>query len=214
MARRAQRELRWTRARAELRARGEYDRDLGLLYRRGRGRGVGRRLARARGAKRLGVLWCARTGRTRGRLFLPLFKRLLVDQTCKSCQKSCVESLHYAKGYLSYVSSKWRYGRVWKIWWHQVRSDWNVQPKTKPMSIHVKRFWFEFKFYQSVPRVFWRSFVNWTMLIWSLQLSEHMWSLEEGWNRLCGTFLLCFRYVWSFWGFCGTFLGKTPYYFL
>jgi hypothetical protein len=42
------------------------------------------------------------------------------------------------------------------------------------MSIHVKWFWFEFKFFKGVPWVFWRPFVNWTMLFWSLQLSEHM----------------------------------------
>jgi hypothetical protein len=42
------------------------------------GTGVGMGLAwrGARGAERRGVLWRARTRRTRGHLFLPLFKRL------------------------------------------------------------------------------------------------------------------------------------------
>jgi hypothetical protein len=108
LARRAQRELLRTRAWAGLRAWGEHSRGLGLLYRHGRrrGHGVRRCLARAHGAERRGVLWRARTGRTRGRLLLPWFKRLLSKQTCKSCQKSRVKSLLCAKGYLSCVSSK------------------------------------------------------------------------------------------------------------
>jgi hypothetical protein len=53
--------------------------------------GVGMGLAwhGARGAERQGVLWRARTRRTRGRLFLPLFKRLQGSQTCESRQRSC-----------------------------------------------------------------------------------------------------------------------------
>jgi hypothetical protein len=43
----------------------------------------------ARGAEHRGVLWCARTRRTRGRLFLPLIKRLQGSQTCESRQGSC-----------------------------------------------------------------------------------------------------------------------------
>jgi hypothetical protein len=43
-------------------------------------------------------------GQTCGGLFLLLFKRLLVDQMCISCQQSCVLSLHCAKGSLSCVS--------------------------------------------------------------------------------------------------------------
>jgi hypothetical protein len=35
------------------------------------------------------VLWRARTRRTHGRLFLPLFKRLQGSQTCESHQGSC-----------------------------------------------------------------------------------------------------------------------------
>jgi hypothetical protein len=42
-----------------------------------------------RGAERWGVLSRARTRRTRGRLFLPLFKRLQGSQTCESRQGSC-----------------------------------------------------------------------------------------------------------------------------
>jgi hypothetical protein len=72
---------------------GAYGRGLGRLYRRGRGRerGHGFGLARhgARGVKRRGVLWRDRTRRTRGRLFLPLFKRLQRSQTCESCHESC-----------------------------------------------------------------------------------------------------------------------------
>ena len=41
------------------------------------------------GAERRGVLSRARTRRTRGRLFLPLFKRLQGSQTCESRQGSC-----------------------------------------------------------------------------------------------------------------------------
>jgi hypothetical protein len=60
--------------------------------------GTGAGLARARGCAHRrsaeGVLWRTRTRRTRGRLFLPLFKRLLVgSQTCESCQGSCARSL-------------------------------------------------------------------------------------------------------------------------
>jgi hypothetical protein len=55
------------------------------------GMGVGTGLAwrGARGAERWGMLWRARTRRTRGCLFLPLFKRLQGSQTCESCQWSC-----------------------------------------------------------------------------------------------------------------------------
>jgi hypothetical protein len=70
---------------------GAYGRGLGQLYRRGRGRGHGFGLARcgARGAERRGVLWHARSRQTRGRLFLPLFKRFQGSQTCESRQGSC-----------------------------------------------------------------------------------------------------------------------------
>jgi hypothetical protein len=43
----------------------------------------------ARGVERRGVLWRARTRLTRGRLFLPLIKRLQGSQTCESRQGSC-----------------------------------------------------------------------------------------------------------------------------
>jgi hypothetical protein len=57
----------------------------------GAGTGTGSCLVRrgARGAERRGVLWRARTCRTRGRLLLPLFKRLQGSQTCESRQGSC-----------------------------------------------------------------------------------------------------------------------------
>jgi hypothetical protein len=53
--------------------------------------------------------------RTRGGLLQLLFKRPLVDQTCISCQRSCVSSLHRAKGSLSCVSPEWKYGLGGKI---------------------------------------------------------------------------------------------------
>jgi hypothetical protein len=70
---------------------GVYGRSLGWLYRRGRGRGHEFGLARrgASGVERRGMLWRARTCWTRGRLFLPLFKRLQRSQTCESCHESC-----------------------------------------------------------------------------------------------------------------------------
>jgi hypothetical protein len=57
----------------------------------GAGVGVDARLARGCGHGRSaeGVLWRARTCRTHGRLFLPLFKRLQGSQTCESRQGSC-----------------------------------------------------------------------------------------------------------------------------
>jgi hypothetical protein len=57
------------------------------FYRRGCELGAARGCARERSAE--GVLWRARTRRTRGRLFLPLFNRLQGSQTCESCQSSC-----------------------------------------------------------------------------------------------------------------------------
>jgi hypothetical protein len=101
--------------------------------------------------------------RTRGGLFLLLFKRPLVDQTCISCQRSCVSSLHRAKGSLSCVSPEWRYGLGGKIWWCEVSSVCTIQPETKPMPNRVKRFWFDFKLHQSVPRLFWHHFDIWTV---------------------------------------------------
>ena len=62
-------------------------------------------MAWARGAKRRGVLWRARIGRTHGRLLLLWFKRLLSNQTCKSCQKI-----------LCKVSSLWQGLFQVKIW--------------------------------------------------------------------------------------------------
>jgi hypothetical protein len=61
--------------------------------RRGRGRGVGTARGCARGRSAEGVLWRARTRRTRVRLFLHLFKRLLGSQTYESRQGSCARSL-------------------------------------------------------------------------------------------------------------------------
>jgi hypothetical protein len=51
------------------------------------------------------------------------------------------------------VSSKGRSGLVWEIWCHQVRVVGTVQPETKLVSNHVKRFWFGFKFFRGVPWV-------------------------------------------------------------
>jgi hypothetical protein len=48
-----------------------------------------------------------------------------------------------------------RGGEVGSIAW--------LEPKTKVKPNRVKRFWFDFKFYQSVPRVFLRHFVIWTL---------------------------------------------------
>jgi hypothetical protein len=45
-------------------------------------------LARARRGTCAGVLWRGRRRRTRGGLFLPLFKRRQRSQTCESLQKS------------------------------------------------------------------------------------------------------------------------------
>jgi hypothetical protein len=49
-----------------------------------------------------------------------------------------------------------------------------VQPKTILMSNYVKWSWLGFRIFQGVPWVIWCLFVNWTMLIWRLQLSEHI----------------------------------------
>jgi hypothetical protein len=51
--------------------------------------GMDARLARGRSAE--GVLWRARTRRTRVRLFLPLFKCLQGSQMCESRQGSCAD---------------------------------------------------------------------------------------------------------------------------
>jgi hypothetical protein len=59
----------------------------------GAGRGHGRGLAR-RGARGFGRWACSgkvRARRTRGGVFLPLFKRLLRSQMCESWQKSGVD---------------------------------------------------------------------------------------------------------------------------
>jgi hypothetical protein len=55
---------------------GVYGRGWDGFYRRGRGLEVGTARGCARGRSAEGVLWRARTRRTRVRLFLPLFKRL------------------------------------------------------------------------------------------------------------------------------------------
>jgi hypothetical protein len=54
------------------------------FYRRGHKRGVGAARGCARGRSAEGMLWRARTRRTRGRLFLPLFKCLQGSQACES----------------------------------------------------------------------------------------------------------------------------------
>jgi hypothetical protein len=68
---------------------GVYSRGRDGFYRRGRGREVGVAWGCARGRSAEGVLWRAKTRRTRGHLFLPLFKRLQGLQTCESRQGSC-----------------------------------------------------------------------------------------------------------------------------
>jgi hypothetical protein len=70
---------------------GVYGRGWDDFYRRGRGHGHKAGTARGcvRGWSAEVVLWRARSHRTRGRLFLPLFKRLQGSQTCESCQGSC-----------------------------------------------------------------------------------------------------------------------------
>jgi hypothetical protein len=68
-------------------------------------------------------------------LFLLLFKRLLVDQTCISCQQSCVLSLLYAKGSLSFVSFEWKYGLGGKIWWCEVSSVYTFSLRQNPCQI-------------------------------------------------------------------------------
>ena len=97
-----------------------------------------------------------------------------------SCQGSCVSFLHRAKGFLSCVSPEWRYGLGEKIWWPEDSSVSTVQTETKPVSSRVKRFWFDFKLHQSVPRVFWRHFDIWTLWIWVLENREHIWTLGKG----------------------------------
>jgi hypothetical protein len=60
--------------------------------------------------------------RTRGRVNLPEFLRLLSTQTCESCHMTCVRFLPCTKSYLVHVSSKGRSSLAWKIWWRQVLS--------------------------------------------------------------------------------------------
>jgi hypothetical protein len=72
---------------------GAYGWSLGWLYRRGCGRGHWLGLAR-RGARGVGRRACSgevRARRTRGGVFLPLFKSLLRLQTCESWQNSCAD---------------------------------------------------------------------------------------------------------------------------
>jgi hypothetical protein len=148
---------------------------LGEFIGTGAGEGVGSGVAR-RGRAGSGARACSGApgkGRTHGGLFLLLFKCLLVDQMCISCQQSCVLSLHCAKGSLSCVSPEWRYGLVGKIWWCEVSSVYTTQPETKPMPNCIKRFWFDFKLHQSVPRVFWCHFDIWTLWIRVLKNREH-----------------------------------------
>jgi hypothetical protein len=87
----SQGELRRTRAWVGSVARGVvWSRPGWLLQARTRcGREVGAARGCARGRSAEGVLWRARTRRTRGHLFMPLFKRLQGSQTCKFCQESC-----------------------------------------------------------------------------------------------------------------------------
>jgi hypothetical protein len=59
--------------------------------------------------------------------------------------------------------------------WREDSSVSTVQTETKPMSNRVKRFWFDFKLLQSVPRVFWRHFDIWTLGKGSeIQISEFL----------------------------------------
>jgi hypothetical protein len=70
-----------------------YGRSLGWLYRHGCGQWHELGLAR-RGARGVGRRACSgevKARRTRGGVFLPLFKRLLRLQTCESWQKSCAD---------------------------------------------------------------------------------------------------------------------------
>jgi hypothetical protein len=74
---------------------GVYGRGQGGFYRRGRGRGhgVGTTRGCARGRSAEGVLWRAKTRRTRGRVHLPEFLRQQSSKTCESYQMSCARYL-------------------------------------------------------------------------------------------------------------------------
>jgi hypothetical protein len=57
-----------------------------------------------------------------------------------------------------------RFGPLSEEIWE--RKGWVVSlPKseTKGVFSHVNRFWLKFKFFQGVPKIFWRHFVNWGM---------------------------------------------------
>ena len=103
---------------------------------------------------------------------------------CISCQGSCVASLHRAKVFLSCVSPEWRYVSGEKIWWPEDSSVSTVQTETKLVSSRVKRFGFDLKLFQSVPRVFWRHFDICTLRIWVLENREHIWTLGRVWNSV------------------------------
>jgi hypothetical protein len=91
--------------------------------------------------------------------FCPCSNAHFTTLACISWQTSRVWSLHYAKPYLFCASSKRRYGQGQMILGCQVGIVSRVAPETNLVPNHVKQFWFDFKLYPGVPRVFWCHFV-------------------------------------------------------
>jgi hypothetical protein len=143
-----------------------YGQGLGWFYRRG----VRHHAARACRAERRGVPWHARAGQTRVRFFLLEFKCLLSSQTCESRPKTCkISSLHLGLSSLCEFQVKIWSGLGDMVAPSQGCRHCSTRDKTCVKPCQSVLVWF-----QIVPWVIWRLFVNWTVLIWHLQLLEHI----------------------------------------
>jgi hypothetical protein len=155
---------------------GVYGRGRGGFYSRGRerARGVGTTQGCARGRSAEGVLW-RRQGASNtwlcssAQVLAPAELqnvRILPNVLCK------ISSWHL--GLASLCKFQWKICPSLQDMWEPSLVCLHCSPALKMMSNHVKRPWFDFKFFRDAPWVIWPLFSIWSKWFWCQHKGEHI----------------------------------------
>jgi hypothetical protein len=139
--------------------------------------------------------------RTRGSVILPEFNRPLADQNVHILPRILCSVSSPCQGLPVVCESR---VKIWPGWEDMVAWRLLCQHYPNRDKTCVKRFGFDLKLLQSVPRVFWHHFDICTSRIWVLENREHIRTLGRVWNSVFWISEFFHRawvqgLIWGFW---------------